>query len=85
MTKQLTLQQEKEFFKLAGFMLLARFQVVNGTSCIEDFPGHSQDNTKLLYHQLSYLGYKDAIGEMCLLLKEVKVSLSSLPLPGDHI
>ena len=62
---------ESEFFRLAGFMLLSRYQVVNGEVCTEHH-GHSTDTTKLLFHQLSYVGYKDSIGEMKLLLKEVR-------------
>jgi hypothetical protein len=61
---------EEEFFRLAGFMLLSRYQVVNGEACTEHI-GHSRDTSSLLFHQLSYVGYKDAIGEMKLLLMEV--------------
>jgi hypothetical protein len=67
----MTLKQEREFFRLAGFMLLSRYQVVNGGVCTEH-KGHSRDSKKLLFHQLSYVGYKDSIGEMAMLLKECK-------------
>jgi hypothetical protein len=73
---QWTVQQEIEFFKLAGFMLLARFQVSNGYTCVE-VEGHATDTSKILYHQSSYVGYKDSIAEMKLLLKEFNPSTSS--------
>ena len=62
---------ETEFFKLAGFMLMCRFQVVHGEMCTYH-KGHQRKTTKLIFHQLSYVGYKDSIGEMNIMLKEMK-------------
>lgn len=51
-------------------MLLARFQLINGYSCVE-IPGHvGRDGNESLYTQMSYLGYKDSIAEMALIVQE---------------
>jgi hypothetical protein len=62
------IEWEREFFRLAGFMLMSRFRVVNGYSCTKHI-GHEQDNRKVIFHQLSYTGYKDAIGELNLMCR----------------
>jgi len=64
---QWTLQHEKEFFKLAGFMLLCRFQLYNGYQCTH-IRGHTKNNVEPLFTQMSYLGYSDSKGEIRLLL-----------------
>jgi hypothetical protein len=61
---------EVEFLKLAGVMLAMRYQLINGSSCIDD-PSHiSKKGEEPLYSQMAYLGYKDTIAEMRLLLAE---------------
>jgi hypothetical protein len=72
MIPQLNLLQEKEFFKLAGFMLMGRFQVMNATVCTEH-KGHATTKHGLIFHQLSYVGYNDAAKEMQLILQEVNL------------
>jgi hypothetical protein len=60
---------EKVFFKLAGFMLLARFQVIHDCTCTGHY-GHSTADQQPLFSQLSYLGYTDAAAEMHLMCIE---------------
>jgi hypothetical protein len=64
---------EREFLKLAGFMLLARYQLVNGISCTY-VKGHTRSGKEPLYTQMSYLGYKDTIAEMHLITIEMRIS-----------
>ena len=68
MTTRLTLQQEKEFFKLAGFMLFSRYQVVSGRK-LHVVNGHVKPQNPRLFLELSLLGYTDTVIEMELLLK----------------
>ena len=66
---QLDLLQEREFFKLAGFMLLARFQVMNAQVCTKH-KGHAKTKHGLIFQQLSFVGYNDTAKEMQLILQE---------------
>lgn len=59
-----------EFLKLAGVMLAMRYQLIHGTSCLDDSSHQGRKGEEPLYSQLAYLGYKDTIAEMRLLLKE---------------
>jgi hypothetical protein len=74
MKAKLTLTKQREFFKLAGFMLLSRFQVYWGYPCTR-IRGHARENDKILFGQLSYLGYSDAKGEMRLILLELRKNI----------
>jgi hypothetical protein len=75
---QWTLQHEREFFKLAGFMLLARFQVMWDLQCCH-LPGHIKPNQQPAFAQMSYLGYSDNKWSMRLLLE----GFTSLPNPSS--
>ena len=63
------LSQERKFFKQAAFMLLSRFQVMNGAICTKH-KGHAEVKHGLIFHQLSFVGYNDSAKEMQLMLKE---------------
>ena len=67
-----------EFFKLAGVMLGLRYQLINGSSCFHDPTHLSKQEQEPLYTQMTYLGYKDTVTEMMLLLNELKRSSSFL-------
>ena len=69
MIPQLGLLQEKEFFKLAGFMLMSRFQVMNAAVCTKH-KGHAKTKHGLIFHQLSFVSYNDTAKEMQLILQE---------------
>ena len=62
---------EKEFLRLAGFLLLCRYQVIHGRKCTE-VRGHVKAETPRLFMEISYLGMQDSALEMDLLLKEVR-------------
>jgi hypothetical protein len=58
LTTQLTLQQEKGFFKLAAFMLRCKLLYL------------SQRRKEQFYIELTLLGYTDTVLEMKLLLND---------------
>ena len=62
---------EREFFKLAGFMLLSRYQLIHCKQCT-GVHGHSDNRDRVRFMQMSYLGYADSREEMILLCKEMK-------------
>lgn len=65
----MTPEQEKEFFRLAGFFLLSRYQLMgNETS---EF-GYTNDLAML---ELSYLGMQDSALEMQLLCFGLKAKM----------
>lgn len=64
-----------EFLKLAGVMLAMRYQLIHGTSCLDDSSHQGRKGEEPLYSQLAYLGYKDTIAEMRLLLAEKSTRL----------
>jgi hypothetical protein len=68
------LEFQREFFKLAGFMLLSRYQLMNGRKCTE-VRGHASNEKLLLFMQLSYVGYADSKGEMKMLCEEYKYEI----------
>lgn len=59
----------QEFYKLAAFWLLCRFQVYNHRECIK-VSNHVSSNEKLLFVELSMLGMIDTEMELSLLCKE---------------
>jgi hypothetical protein len=60
---------EREFFKLAGFMLLSRFQIMHGRECTR-IRGHATRENVEHFHGMSCIGYVDSVEEMRLILKE---------------
>ena len=66
----MTKKQEVEFLKLAGFMLLCRWQLMGNET--EEWAGKSPWRNKRFYMEMSYLGYTDTVAEMKLFLKELQ-------------
>jgi hypothetical protein len=62
---------ERGFFKIAGFMLLSRYQVMNGMTCTKVRSHIEIDNPKQ-FHEMSMIGYVDSVEEMRLILEERK-------------
>ena len=62
---------ERGFFKIAGFMLLSRYQVMNGVACTK-VKGHTREDNPKQFHEMSMIGYVDSVEEMRLILEERK-------------
>jgi hypothetical protein len=60
---------EREFFKHAGFMLLSRYQVLNGRLLTKVKSNHAPKHP-VRFFEMSLLGYTDTIKEMEEILKE---------------